>query len=71
MEIEKFASLAEGLEFDSIDQYAEKLNVIKENYFGENVITEDIEETTDQTISEGATPGMERYVNTISRHLKG
>ena len=34
-------------------------------------ITEDIEETTNQTISEGASPGMERYVNTISRHLKG
>ena len=71
MEIEKFASLAEGIEFDSIEQYADKLNVIKENYFGDNVISEDIEETTDQTISEGVSSGMEGYVSTISRHLKG
>jgi len=73
MEIEKFASLAEGLEFDSVEQYEEKLSVIKENYFGENALSEDTleEETTNQTISEETAPGMERYVNTISRHLKG
>jgi len=72
MEVEKFASLAEGLEFDSVEQYADKLNVIKENYFGESVISDDslVEETTNQTITEGASPNMAGYVNTISRHLK-
>jgi hypothetical protein len=73
MEIEKFASLVEGIEFDSVEQYAEKISVIKENYFGENAMSEDTldEQTTNQIISEENSPGMEKYVNTISRHLKG
>lgn len=72
MEIEKFGSLVEGIEFDSVDQYAEKLEVIKENYFGENALTEDTltEETTDPSISSASGTGMDMYVNTLSRHLK-
>ena len=50
-----------------------KISVIKENYFGENAMSEDTldEQTTNQIISEENSPGMEKYVNTISRHLKG
>ena len=34
-EVEKFASLVEGIEFDSVEQYKEKVSVIRESYFGQ------------------------------------
>lgn len=41
-EIEKLASLAEGIEFDSVDQYKQKVAILKETYFNGNspVLTE-------------------------------
>jgi hypothetical protein len=45
-EVEKLRSLAEGMEFDSPEQYKEKLNVIKENYFGENAVVAEEKDTT-------------------------
>ena len=35
-EIEKLASLAEGIEFDSVDQYKQKVAILKETYFNGN-----------------------------------
>jgi hypothetical protein len=32
-QVEKFEGLAEGVEFETIDQYREKLETIKESYF--------------------------------------
>ena len=37
-EVEKFKSLSEGIEFDDNAQYVDKLNILKESYFGENTI---------------------------------
>ena len=45
-EVEKLRSLADGMEFDSPEQYKEKLNVIKENYFGENAVVAEEKDTT-------------------------
>lgn len=46
-EIEKLASLAEGIEFDSVDQYKQKVAILKETYFKGNspVITESTNKT--------------------------
>lgn len=33
-EVEKLQKLAEGIEFNSVEQYVEKLNLLKESYFG-------------------------------------
>ena len=66
VEVEKLASLTEGIEFDSEQQYRDKISVLRESYFSNSpVLTEEVE-TTNQVISEGAP--MDRYANTIGRH---
>jgi len=61
-EIEKFAHLAETIEYDSVDEYARKLRIIKESFMGsvepesdEVALTEnkmqDLNETAHQTIA--------------------
>ena len=66
VEVEKLASLTEGIEFDSEDQYRDKIAVLRESYFTNSpILTEEVE-TTNQVISEGGP--MDRYTNTISRH---
>ena len=68
IEVEKLASLSEGIEFETEDQYRDKVQVLRESYFNNApaMITEDIIETTDQQISEGGP--MDRYTNVLSRH---
>ncbi len=70
---EKLASLAESVEFDSEDQYREKLEVLKESYFARTT-TESAKTVTKkaQTLSEGvdstAAPvsaGMDAYVRAL------
>tara|TARA_X000001388_G_scaffold24304_1_gene16802 strand:+ start:9423 stop:10460 length:1038 start_codon:yes stop_codon:yes gene_type:complete len=59
-EIERFAQLAETIEYDDVDEYARKLYIIKESFLGSNelesqpVVTEnrvqDLTETAHQTV---------------------
>lgn len=74
---EKFAALAEGIEFDGdLEKFAEKLLFVKESYFGgeKKVATTNIEEetfegeTTSQTVS--VDPAVNKYVQAISRSIK-
>lgn len=69
---EKLQSLAEGLEFDSTEQYAEKLAILKESYFAEETVVseETVEEAKD--LSEAVAPAatnsvMDKYTNSLSR----
>ena len=77
-DIERLASLSQGLEFNSIEQYAQKVQLLKESYFGNGSnsgtpvsrvqkIDSDSPVDTQNTI---ASPLMEGYVNAISRQLK-
>ncbi len=75
---EKLASLAESVEFDSEDQYREKLEVLKESYFTRTT-TESAKKTTKaaQTLSEGvdstAAPvatGMDQYLRALGNFKK-
>lgn len=75
VQIEKLASLAEGLQYESIEQYAEKLSILKESYFRTNntsnvkEMVESLEETTNQRISQpNDTMGI--YLSAISRQAK-
>ena len=73
-EVEKFRSLAEGIEFDSVDTYREKLEVIKEGYFNstsESSMNFDDDSTT-ENLNETSNPQgtMSKYSNVISRHMK-
>ena len=65
---ERLASLASGIEFDSVDQYKNKLSTIKESYFGDNPQVLNEAETTNQQISRGGP--MDSYMNTIHKHNK-
>jgi hypothetical protein len=71
---EKLAALAEGIEFDGdLDVYRNKLEIVKESYFSEkktsptNITEETFEETPEV---HSAYPGMDRYVQAISRTVK-
>jgi len=46
-QVERLASLAEGIEFDSVDQYRQKVALLKESYFGQTA------PTTQQPIQSG------------------
>ena len=72
-EVEKLAKLAENIEFDSVEQYAEKVKILKESYFGPNA--KNLPTTSDETTETnskptGSDPLMENYVKTISSQLK-
>lgn len=62
-EVEKFKSLAEGLEYDSEDQFRDKLTVLRESYF--NTISESNElaneivgDTITESVEQEATPSL-------------
>ena len=75
---EKFAALAEGVDFDGdIDTYSRKLSIIKETYFvsskraptSTNIEEETFEgDVTTGTI--GIDPSVNKYVQAISRSIK-
>ncbi len=75
---EKFAALAEGIEFDGdLDRYARKLSVIKEGYFKKKEVATSTnldEETFEgEEISESIVhvdPTVGRYVQAITRNVK-
>lgn len=70
-EVEKFASLAEGIEFDSVDQYREKIAVLRESYFSGNQSQTDAELVNESTIPAPIQSGdMDTYVKMISEQLK-
>lgn len=71
-QVEKLRTLAEGIEFETPEEFAQKLAVIKESYFGNGVVRAssilDEEDTTiegDETVY--ATPSVAQYANFISQ----
>jgi len=73
---EKFAALAEGIEFDgNLETFTRKLEIIKENYFvnssvhTSNIVEETFEgETGGEVVS--VDPNVNRYVKALSRTVK-
>tara|TARA_Y100001938_G_C8079062_1_gene427943 strand:- start:466 stop:1488 length:1023 start_codon:yes stop_codon:yes gene_type:complete len=66
---EKLRSLAEGLEFDSTDQYTEKLGLLKESYFN-TPVAETSTDAEENTLAEEAPVfggNINSYVDSISR----
>jgi len=74
-QVEKLASLAESLQYDSIEQYAEKLAILKDSYFRQvpmiesREVVHSLQESTDQRISQ-SNDTMGTYLNVISRQAK-
>jgi hypothetical protein len=75
-QVDRFRTLAEGIEFDGdMTAYEKKLNIIKEAYFTEktsskaaSVLTETFEEETTEVVS--TSPEMKRWAQAISRTVK-
>ena len=72
VEVDKLATLSEGIEFEDENQYREKINVLRESYFT-NVpsTTEELVESAgaSQLTPEAGSP-MDIYMNSIHRHSK-
>jgi hypothetical protein len=74
-QVEKLRALAEGIEFNDVESYSKKLNIIKSKYFSEKkevntgVISEEASEgfTEDKPVALGE---MANYVTAISRTKK-
>jgi hypothetical protein len=75
-QIEKLGSLAEGLEYETIDQYSDKLNILKETYIKQmnsnriRPLVESFEETTDKTIAAPGNDTMSVYLSALNRQAK-
>ena len=68
----KLASLAECVEFDSEDQYREKVETLKESYFpakgtSSTAKTETLSEGVDNQGAESVSNSMAAYLQTLSR----
>ena len=73
-EVEKLRSLAEGVEFESEEQYKDKLNILKESYFDKsNPEASNYDETgmiDENAMSQNVDGVMGRYVKSLSQQLK-
>ncbi len=74
-DVERLANLSQGIEFNSVEQYTQKVQLLKESYFGKGSTVNtssprfDTETTSNQS-NTTASPLMESYVNAISRQVK-
>jgi hypothetical protein len=71
-EIQKLRELAESVEFESVEQFAEKLSVLRENIEKIGTVTETAteEESLEESYEEGseeASPLMEAYIKSMSK----
>lgn len=76
-QVDKFATLAEGVDFDDAETYKRKLELVKENYFTEKktgTLISESEEASAEGIQEPAAPALSgpvaNYVQAISRTVK-
>jgi len=65
MDVEKLRTLAENLEFEDSDSFKEKLQIVKENYLSDNVVSTDDDVSSDTNLNDNETMGA--YVNALSR----
>lgn len=74
-QIEKLRTLAEGVEFDDVETFQKKLEIVKENYFPgdkkvSRFVSEETEELNEEVVQRPVTGPMSRYVTAISRTVK-
>jgi hypothetical protein len=63
---EKLASLSEGVNFESVDKFAEAVKTLRESYFPQSVSKTEVSDES-PVESEAVTPAMAAYLNAISR----
>ena len=62
-QVEKIVSLAEGVDFTTQEEFAEKLNVIKESYFPTSIKVADKSEFLDESVHADAEEETTKYVD--------
>lgn len=75
-QVEKIKSLAEGIEFTTEDEFAEKLETIKESYFPSQVksaeqsdLNEEIQIEEEKEVKKSSDPMMDYYAKAITKTL--
>ena len=63
---EKLASLAEGVNFETVEKFAEAVKTLRESYFPQSVSKTEVSDES-PVESEAVTPAMAAYLNAISR----
>lgn len=66
-EVEKLKALAEGLEYDSEDQFRQKIAVIRENYF---TPSNDTNELANEIVGETISEAVEEQVSHLNESMK-
>lgn len=66
-EVEKFAELAETVEFEGAEDYRTKLNTLKDSYFPKAQVIEEEAAPTDDDYVEVANDTMAAYVSTLKK----
>jgi len=70
-QMEKLESLAESVDFDNEESFAQKVATLKESYFAKTKTTESIVEDTDDASDEvEVSPMMEQYINALRKSNK-
>lgn len=68
-QVEKLTSLAESIDFDSVEAFTQKVATLKESYFSKTKTAESVVEDTDDTSDEvEVSPMMEQYINALRKH---
>jgi len=75
MQVEKFKSLSENIEFESDEDYSDKIEMIKQKYFDESKETSAekeslVEDATEELVQTNLSASMEKYVHSLSRIVK-
>ena len=64
---EKLADLAKGVEFESEEQYRDKLSTLKEGYFAKPAATENPEVISEEAPVVDTTPAMDAYIQALTK----
>lgn len=67
---EKLSSLAESVEFESEEDYREKLETLKESYFTRTASVASSEEVLTEGASEDLSPRMDSYIKAVTKFSK-
>jgi hypothetical protein len=67
---EKLSSLAESVEFESEEDYREKLETLKESYFTRTASFSSSEEVLTEGVSEDLSPRMDSYIKAVTKFSK-
>ena len=71
-QIEKLKSLTNSIDFDNVEQFADKVNTVKESYFKKKSVTSELdnleEDTEDNTVETSG--AMSQYITALKSQIK-